>query len=101
MFWVNGTFVRWIGDSGKRKISYLEYALGGSLTWASCTLLECPLQLASSQMQVQIVRLKADPAFKPEFVSVAGVRSTHYRLQCAASAALSDGLTAMRRCSRA
>lgn len=70
MFWVNGTCVRWLGDGGRRKISYLEYALGGSLTWAVCTVIECPLQLASSQMQVQIVRLKADPSFKPEFAGV-------------------------------
>ena len=70
MFWVNGSYVRWMGESGRRKISYLEYALGGSLTWSTCTLLECPLQLASSQMQVQIVKLKADPNFKPEFNGV-------------------------------
>lgn len=70
MFWVNGTYGRWASDGGKRKLSYLEYAIGGSITWAVCTLLECPLQLASSQMQVQIVRQKADPAFKPEFAGV-------------------------------
>ncbi len=51
-------------------MSYLDYALGGSLTWATCTVLECPLQLASSQMQVQIVKLRADPSFKPEFKGV-------------------------------
>ena len=67
MFWVNGAYLRWASNNGAKRLSYLEYALGGSLTWASCTLIECPLQLSSSQLQVQIVKQKSNPAYVAEF----------------------------------
>ena len=67
MFWTNGAYIRWASNNGARRLSYLEYALGGSITWASCTLIECPLQLSSSQLQVQIVKQKTNPAYVPEF----------------------------------
>jgi solute carrier family 25 (mitochondrial carnitine/acylcarnitine transporter), member 20/29 len=67
MFWVNGAYLRWASGNGKRGLSYLEYAIGGSITWASCTLIECPLQLSSSQLQVQIVKQKSNPSYVPEF----------------------------------
>ena len=67
MFWTNGAYLRWASNNGAKRLSYLEYALGGSLTWGVCTLIECPLQLSSSQLQVQIVKQKSNPAYVPEF----------------------------------
>ena len=67
MFFLNGAFLRWASNGGRRTLSYVEYGLAGSFTWATCTLIECPLQLVSSQMQVQILRVKADAAYRPEF----------------------------------
>jgi solute carrier family 25 carnitine/acylcarnitine transporter 20/29 len=70
MFWTNGAYLRWASAGGSRPLTYAQYGLGGAVTWGVCTLIECPLQLASSQMQVQILAQKANPAFVPEFKSV-------------------------------
>lgn len=45
-----------------RPLSYAEYGLGGSLAWCVGTAIECPLQLASSQLQTQVLRVKAAEA---------------------------------------
>jgi solute carrier family 25 carnitine/acylcarnitine transporter 20/29 len=71
MFWTNGAYVRWVSGGGARKLSYAQYGVGGAVTWGVCTLIECPLQLMSSQMQVAILRQRADPAYVPEFRNVA------------------------------
>eukprot|EP00292_Cryptomonas_paramecium_P011949 CAMPEP_0113698912 /NCGR_PEP_ID=MMETSP0038_2-20120614/22993_1 /TAXON_ID=2898 /ORGANISM="Cryptomonas paramecium" /LENGTH=303 /DNA_ID=CAMNT_0000622167 /DNA_START=11 /DNA_END=922 /DNA_ORIENTATION=+ /assembly_acc=CAM_ASM_000170 len=70
LFWTNGAYLRWASQHGTRDMSYFEYAVGGSVTWATCTLIECPLQLASSQLQVQIVKQKISPNFVPEFKGI-------------------------------
>jgi solute carrier family 25 carnitine/acylcarnitine transporter 20/29 len=67
MFWVNGAYLRWASNNGTKRLSYLDYAVGGSITWGSCVLIECPLQLSSSQLQVQIINQKSNPAYVPEF----------------------------------
>lgn len=68
MFSVNAAWTRWAsslqaasGAAGPLPL-YLV-AAGGSLTWGVCTLIECPLQLASSQLQSQIVRQRSDAAY--------------------------------------
>eukprot|EP00960_Hanusia_phi_P067723 766685-Hanusia_phi.AAC.2 len=70
LFWSNGLFVRWASDNGKKTPSYLMFGVGGSFAWAVGALIECPLQLASSQMQVQIVKAKSNPAYTAEFTGV-------------------------------
>jgi solute carrier family 25 carnitine/acylcarnitine transporter 20/29 len=70
MFLSNGEYIRWMSQNGTRKLGVLEYALGGSITWAVCTLIECPLQLASSQMQVEIFKQKSNPGYKSSYKHV-------------------------------
>ena len=43
-------------------LSYLEFGLGGATAWGVGTIIECPLQVASSQLQTQLVRVKAAQA---------------------------------------
>jgi solute carrier family 25 (mitochondrial carnitine/acylcarnitine transporter), member 20/29 len=70
MFWTNGAYIRWVSNGGQRQLTNLQYAVGGSVAWGVGAIVECPLQLASSQLQVQIVKLKSDPAYKPEYRGV-------------------------------
>ena len=70
MFQVNGAYNRWGSDGGRLPLSYTAYGVGGALTWAVATAVECPLQTVASQMQVAILRAKADPAAAPEFAGV-------------------------------
>lgn len=70
MFWANSSAVRFLSDGGKTPLSYTQFAMAGSFSWASCTLIEAPLQVASSQFQTQIVKQRSDPKFVPEYKSV-------------------------------
>lgn len=70
MFQVNGAYNRWASGGGKIPMSYLSYGVGGAITWAIATVIECPLQTIASQMQVAILRAKADPATPAEFKGV-------------------------------
>jgi len=70
MFFSYGEFIRRWSNDGKRKLTPFDYALGGSVTWTICTFIECPLQLASSQMQVEIVRKKSIPGYQSQYKHV-------------------------------
>ena len=55
-------------------LTYAEYGVGGALAWGIGSLLECPLQVASSQLQTQLVRVKAaQAAGLPPPVTYSGV----------------------------
>lgn len=64
LFAVNGAYTRARlaipgADGQKRKsLSYVEYAAGGSIAWSICTLIECPINVAATQLQVQTVRTR-------------------------------------------
>ena len=75
MFSVNAAWTRFAtglhtsaGGRGPLPLSYV--AMGGSLTWSVCTLIECPLQLASSQLQSQIVKQRSDASYVPPYRGV-------------------------------
>jgi len=70
MFLTYGEYLRRMSNNGTRQLTYLNYAVGGSVTWAVSTLIECPLQLASSQLQVEIVRKKSIPNYIPKYKGV-------------------------------
>jgi len=70
MFLTYGEYLRRVSHDGARTLSYLDYAIGGSVTWTVGTLIECPLQLASSQIQVEIVRKKSIPNYVPKYTGV-------------------------------
>jgi len=65
-----GWFLRYWSNNGKKELKIFDYALAGSFSWFWSTLIECPLQLASSQMQVQIIKTKTIPNYVPQFKSV-------------------------------
>lgn len=70
MFWTNGEWNRYASAGGTQPMSYLQYGIGGGLTWLVASAIECPLQTVSSQLQVAILRAKADPTAVPEFKGV-------------------------------
>ena len=43
-------------------LSYAEFGFGGASAWAVGSIIECPLQVTSSQLQTQLVRVKAAQA---------------------------------------
>ena len=58
-----GVYAKYLAAMQARgPLSYFEYGLGGSLAWTIGTAIECPLQLASSQLQTQVLRVKAAEA---------------------------------------
>ena len=79
---------------GGAPMSYFDYGVGGSLAWGVGTLIECPLQVASSQLQTQVVRVKAAAAAGlPPPVVYAGVADYARRAPAAVGArALYQGL---------
>ena len=46
-----------------------EFYLAGSMGWALGTLMECPIDLAKSQMQVQMIREKMDKGYRNPYRS--------------------------------
>ena len=59
-----GVYAKYLAaaQAGGKKLTYFDFGLGGSLAWGVGTLIECPLQVASSQLQTQVVRVKAAAA---------------------------------------
>eukprot|EP00823_Brevimastigomonas_motovehiculus_P004790 TRINITY_DN3273_c0_g1_i1.p1 TRINITY_DN3273_c0_g1~~TRINITY_DN3273_c0_g1_i1.p1 ORF type:complete len:349 (+),score=76.26 TRINITY_DN3273_c0_g1_i1:96-1142(+) len=74
MFMTNAQYLRWRhkvhGGVGPLQMSNWEYAAGGAITWGVCTTIECPLQFASSQLQVEIVKQKSVPGYKGQYKGV-------------------------------
>jgi len=74
MLWINGTWNRWRTHGGTRQMTYLDYGLGGAVTWALATTIENPLQTVSSQLQVAVIKAKTSGE-APEFKGVADYAS--------------------------
>ena len=93
-----GVYAKYLAAAQARgaPLSYLDFGLGGSLAWGVGTLIECPLQVASSQLQTQVVRVKAAAAAgAPPPVTYAGVADYVRRAPAAFGArALFRGLPA-------
>jgi len=51
----------------------LSYAKAGALAWLAGTFFESPIDLYKSQWQCQLVKMKADPAYKSPYGSVVDV----------------------------
>lgn len=56
-----------LGAAPGKPLTTIDYGLGGSFAWCVGALIECPLNVVASQMQVQIIRQKTVPGFVPEF----------------------------------
>lgn len=70
LFLVNGAYLRAASAEGTRPLSYLQYALGGVITWSAASLIECPIQMAAVQMQALRVKEATIPGFVAEYKSV-------------------------------
>lgn len=63
MFGINANYLKYMTkDAPTKPLTYFQYGLGGAISWGFGAILECPLQLASSQMQTQTIRLSAAAA---------------------------------------
>lgn len=70
MFWANATFTSLLRGPDARPLSYAEYALAGAAAWGVSTLIECPLQVMSSQLQVESVRQRTIPGYTRKYKGV-------------------------------
>lgn len=69
-FWANATAVGFLQSSVGRPLSYAEYGCAGAMAWAVATLIECPLQVASSQLQLETVRQRTIPGYTRRYKGV-------------------------------
>lgn len=81
LFMVNASYLRTVTSGGSflpaglgggagKPLTNLDYGFGGTISWSIGALIECPLNVVATQMQVQMVRLKVDPSYKAEFTGV-------------------------------
>jgi len=70
MFLSFGEAKRFFSQNGKRKMNIIEYYYCGSIAWGSGVIVECPIDLFKTQMQIQIIRSKSIPNFVPEFSGI-------------------------------
>lgn len=80
LFSAFGASKRWLGtnpDGTERALTNVDFFKAGAITGFAAAFFEAPIDFYKSQIQVQIIRSKADPAYVPPYTSVtACVRST-------------------------
>jgi solute carrier family 25 carnitine/acylcarnitine transporter 20/29 len=59
-------------DGTTRTLSYADFYKAGAITGFVAAFVEGPIDFFKSQLQVQILRSKSDPSYKPAFTSVVG-----------------------------
>jgi len=67
LFSAFGASKRWLGtgeDGSMRELTDLDYFKAGCMTGFAAAFFEAPIDFYKSQIQVQIIRSKADPAYK-------------------------------------
>ena len=73
LFSAFGESKRWLGtnaDGTVRELTNLDYYKAGMMTGFIAAFAEAPIDFYKSQIQVQILRSKADPAYKPPYTTV-------------------------------
>ena len=80
LFSAFGESKRWLGtnaDGTTRELRNIDYYKAGMMTGFVAAFTEAPIDFYKSQIQVQILRSKADPTYKPPYTSVVDcVKST-------------------------
>lgn len=80
LFSAFGASKRWLAtnpDGSTRALSTADYYKAGFITGAAAAFTESPIDFYKSQIQVQILRARADPAYKAPYTSVSEcVRAT-------------------------
>jgi solute carrier family 25 (mitochondrial carnitine/acylcarnitine transporter), member 20/29 len=67
MFFAFGEAKRFFSNNGQKKIKTIEYYYAGAMAWGWGALVECPIDVFKTQMQIQIIKAKSNPELKPEF----------------------------------
>lgn len=67
MFLGFGEGKRFLSNNGKKALTNVDYFIAGAIGWAWGSLAECPIDFFKTQMQIQIVKSKANPEYVPEF----------------------------------
>ncbi|KAG2495155.1 hypothetical protein HYH03_006763 [Edaphochlamys debaryana] len=73
LFGAFGQSKRWLGtnsDGTTRPLQRIDFYKAGAMTGFVAAFTEGPIDFYKSQLQVQIIRSKMDPAYKPPFTSV-------------------------------
>lgn len=68
MFLAFGEAKRVFSRNGERTLKIRDYFKAGAVAWGWGAIAECPIDLFKTQMQIQIIRSKIIPNFKPDFV---------------------------------
>jgi solute carrier family 25 carnitine/acylcarnitine transporter 20/29 len=80
LFSAFGESKRWLGrnsDGSERKLQTIDYYKAGMMTGFVAAFTEAPIDFYKSQIQVQIIRMKADPTYKAPYTTVVDcVKST-------------------------
>lgn len=80
LFSAYGASKRWLAtnpDGSTRILTDLDYYKAGFITGAAAAFTEAPIDFYKSQIQVQIIRSKADPTYRPAYTTVGNcVRAT-------------------------
>ncbi|CAL8462274.1 g1805 [Coccomyxa elongata] len=75
LFGAFGAAKRWLStnpDGTTRALTTLDFYKAGAITGFVSAFVEGPIDFFKSQIQVQIIRAKGDPKYKPAFTSVSG-----------------------------
>ncbi|PRW60530.1 mitochondrial carrier [Chlorella sorokiniana] len=73
LFSAFGASKRWLAtnpDGSTRQLTSADFFKAGFITGAAAAFAESPIDFYKSQIQVQIIRAKSDPAYKPPYTSV-------------------------------
>ena len=77
LFGAFGESKRWLSDGGTKALTPAQYFQAGAMTGFVAAFAEAPIDFYKSQMQVQVVRSRSDPAYKAPYSSVVDcVRAT-------------------------
>lgn len=83
LFGAFGAAKRWLSGDGARPLSDADYFKAGAMTGFVAAFAEGPIDFYKSQIQVQAVRARADPAYVPPYTTVS---------QCVAATLRASGL---------
>lgn len=68
-FGASKRFLEQNADGTTRKLTNADFYKAGAMTGLACAFTEGPIDFYKSQLQVQIIRAKSDPNYKPPFTS--------------------------------
>jgi len=58
---------RLFSDNGKKQLSKIHYFYAGGIGWGLGAIVECPIDVFKTQLQIQIIKAKTIPNYVPEY----------------------------------